>query len=115
MDMVRQEKLDMALVDTTNRDRSLHFRKLCEQNFFVALPTNHPQATKKKLLYQDLQGQPQVAFHYNMDHVFEQWAAGIEEKNVCSVNTAPQTEQCVPSVRPVSVQVGATAESVSET
>ena len=29
MDMVRQEKLDMAIVDTTNRDRSLHFRKLC--------------------------------------------------------------------------------------
>ena len=26
MDLVRQEKLDMAIVDTTNRDRSLHFR-----------------------------------------------------------------------------------------
>ncbi len=88
MDMVRQEKLDMALVDTTNRDRSLHFRKLCEQRFYVALPENHPFAKRSHLRYQDLQGYPQVAFHYNMDHIFEQWATGAEEKNVCSVNTA---------------------------
>ena len=88
MDMVRQEKLDMALVDTTNRDRSLHFRKLCEQNFYVALPADHPFASRRSLYYQDLQGQPQVAFHYDMSNMFEQWAAGIEEKNICSVNTA---------------------------
>lgn len=88
MDMVRQEKLDMALVDTTNRDRSLHFRKLCQQNFYVALPSNHPFAARERLLYQDLQGQPQVAFHYDADNSFEQWAAGGEEKTVCGVNTA---------------------------
>ena len=88
MDMVRQEKLDMALVDTTNRDRTLHFRKLCEQNFYVALPSDHPYASRSKLLYQDLQGQPQVTFHYDMDNTFEQWAAGHDEKNVCAVNTA---------------------------
>ena len=88
MDMVRQEKLDMALVDTTNRDRSLHFRKLCQQNFYVALPADHPYATQKSLRYQDLQGQPQVTFHYDMENTFEQWAAGNDEKNVCAVNTA---------------------------
>ncbi|MBR2937409.1 MAG: LysR family transcriptional regulator [Oscillospiraceae bacterium] len=88
MDMVRQEKLDMALVDTTNRDRSLHFRKLCEQNFYVALPADHPYASRSRLLYQDLQGQPQVTFHYDVDNTFEQWAAGHDEKNVCAVNTA---------------------------
>ncbi len=88
MDMVRQEKLDMALVDTTNRDRSLHFRKLCQQNFYVALPADHPYAARKSLHYQDLQGQPQVTFHYDMDNTFEQWAAGNDEKNVCAVNTA---------------------------
>ena len=88
MDMVRQEKLDMALVDTTNRDRSLHFRKLCEQHFFVALPTDHPYAKRSKLRYQDLQSQPQVAFHYDMDQSFSQWAAGSPEKIICSVNTA---------------------------
>ena len=31
MNMVRQEKLDMAIVDITDRDRTLHFRKLCRR------------------------------------------------------------------------------------
>ena len=88
MDMVRQEQLDMALVDTTNRDRSLHFRKLCQQNFYVALPANHPYTKRESLMYQDLQGQPQIAFHYDMTHSFEQWAAGEEYKTICAVNTA---------------------------
>ena len=88
MDMVRQEKLDMALVDTTNRDRSLHFRKLCQQNFYVALPANHPFANRSQLMYQDMQGQPQVAFHYDAENTFEQWASGGEEKIICAVNTA---------------------------
>ena len=88
MDMVRQEKLDMALVDTTNRDRTLHFRKLCQQNFYVALPASHPYAARTSLMYQDLQGQPQVAFHYNMEHTFEQWASGAEDKTICTANTA---------------------------
>ena len=38
MDMVRQEKLDMAIVDSTDRDRSLHFRMLTQRDFYVALP-----------------------------------------------------------------------------
>ncbi len=88
MDMVREEKLDMALVDTTNRDRSLHFRKLCQQNFHVALPVDHPYARKESLMYQDLQGMPQIAFHYDVNHSFEQWASGAEDKTVCAVNTA---------------------------
>ncbi len=88
MDMVRQEKLDMALIDTTNRDRSLHFRKLCQQNFYVALPANHPHAARSSLMYQDLQGQPQVAFHYDIENAFEQWATGVEDKTICAVNTA---------------------------
>ena len=88
LDMVRQEKLDMALVDITNRDRSLHFRKLCEQNFYVALPADHPYASRNTLMYQDLRGLPQVAFHYDVNHSFEQWASGAEDKTVCAVNTA---------------------------
>ena len=88
MDMVRQEKLDMALVDTTNRDRSLHFRKLCQQNFFVALPAGHPLASRSLLKYQDLQNIPQIAFHYDLEHSFEHWASGTEDKTICTVNTA---------------------------
>lgn len=88
MDMVRQEKLDMALVDTTNRDRTLHFRKLCQQNFYVALPAKHPYASRQSLMYQDLEGQPQVAFHYDAESTFEQWATGGDKKVICAVNTA---------------------------
>ena len=88
MDMVRQEKLDMALVDTTNRDRSLHFRKLCLQNFYVALPKDHPLASRSSLMYQDLRNLPQVAFHYDVDNAFGHWASGEKEKTVCAVNTA---------------------------
>ena len=88
MDMVRQEKLDMALVDTTNRDRSLHFRKLCQQNFFVALPAKHPLAERSNLMYQDLQSIPQIAFHYDLENSFEHWASGTEDKTICTVNTA---------------------------
>ena len=88
MDLVRQEKLDMALVDSTNRDRSLHFRKLCQQSFYVALPKDHPLAKRSSLMYQDLRDFPQVAFHYDVEHTFEHWASGEEEKTVCAVNTA---------------------------
>ena len=70
MDMVRQEKLDMALVDTTNRDRSLHFRKLGQQRFYVALPAGHPLGERSSLMYQDLQSLPQIAFHYDLVHQF---------------------------------------------
>ena len=49
LDMVRQEKLVMAIVDITDRDRSLHFRKLCRRNFYVALPRNQP-LTRQEVL-----------------------------------------------------------------
>ena len=90
MDLVRQEKLDMAIVDTTNRDRSLHFRKLGQRNFCVALPKNHPLAKKDVLTPQQIAGEPQVMFHYDMENSFGQWASGeaAEEKVVCTVNTA---------------------------
>lgn len=90
MDLVRQEKLDMAIVDTTNRDRSLHFRKLGQRNFCVALPKEHPLAGNEFLLPQHLAGEPQVVFNYDLENSFEQWASGApaEEHIVCTVNTA---------------------------
>ena len=90
MDLVRQEKLDMAIVDTTNRDRSLHFRKLCRRNFFVALPKEHPLAARELLLPQELSALPQVSFHSGVDNGFGQWASGTggEERILCTVNTA---------------------------
>ena len=90
MDMVRQEKLDMAIVDTTNRDRTLHFRKLCQRNFYVALPKSHPLANQPSLQPQHLHLEPQVAFNFDTEHLFGQWANGFagEENILYTVNTA---------------------------
>ncbi len=90
MDLVRQEKLDMAIVDTTNRDRSLHFRKLCQRDLLAALPAKHPLANCEALQPQQLAGQPQIVFNYQIENSFGMWASGItpEEHIVCTVNTA---------------------------
>lgn len=90
MDLVRQEKLDMSIVDTTNRDRSLHFRKLGQRNFSVALPGNHRLCGSGSLLPQDISREPQVVFNHDMENSFGQWAIGapVDERIICTVNTA---------------------------
>ncbi len=90
MDLVRQEKLDMAMVDTTNRDRSLHFRKLCRRELWAAVPKRHPLSDFEILQPQQLAGESQIVFNYNIENSFGQWASGItpEENIVCTVNTA---------------------------
>ena len=90
MHMVRQEKLDMAIVDTTNRDRTLHFRKLCRRNFFAALPYGHPLTEHDSLQPQQLTQQAQIVFHDDLEISFGQWASGVtsDEHIVCTVNTA---------------------------
>ena len=90
MDLVRQEKLDMAIVDITNRDRSLHFRKLTQQDFWVAMPAGHPLEDNESLLPHQLHKYPQIVFNYNSERSFDQWASGTlaEERVVCTVNTA---------------------------
>ena len=90
MDLVRQEKLDMAIVDTTNRDRSLHFRKLGQKNFVTALPKGHPLGKQPFLVANQLTEEAQVVFNYDVENSFGQWASGVspEEHIVCTVNTA---------------------------
>ena len=90
MDMVRQEKLDMAIVDTTDRDRTLHFRKLCRRNFYAALPVDHPLARSGSLVPQQLSQQTQIVFNYDIENSFGQWASATpsDEHIVCTVNTA---------------------------
>ena len=90
MDLVRQEKLDMAIVDTTNRDRSLHFRKLCQRNFYAALPGSDPLAKQEFVLPQQLSAKPQVALNHMTENSFGQWAEGLggSENILCTVNTA---------------------------
>ncbi len=90
MDLVRQEKLDMAIVDVTDRDRSLHFRKLCQQSLYVAVGEGHPLAKYSQIAPHEILHEPQIVFHDDMKDTFGQWASGTaaEEKIVCSVNTA---------------------------
>ena len=90
MDLVRQEKLDMAIVDYAERDRSLHFRKLYERDFFVAVPLAHPLANKTSIDPREVVGEPQVVFNYNVAQSFKQWTSGAptDEAVLCTVDTA---------------------------
>ena len=90
MDLVRQEKLDMAIVDSTNRDRSLHFRKLGQRDFCVALPAEHPLAGSEYILPQQIAQEPQVVFNYDIESSFSLWAVGTasDENIIGVVNTA---------------------------
>ena len=90
LDMVRQEKLDMAIVDVTDRDRTLHFRKLCRRNFYAALPAAHPLSGSNLLTPEQLIREAQIVFNYDFENSFGQWASGIssDEHIVCTVNTA---------------------------
>lgn len=89
MDLLHQEKLDLAIVDVTSRDRSLHFRKLRQRNFSVAVPNGHPLADHSVLNASDLIDYPQIGFSHSMDHNFEDWAShqGTPRQFVCQVNT----------------------------
>ena len=88
MDLVRQEKLDMAIVDTTNRDRSLHFRKLSQRDLCVAVPAGHPLTALPEVTPQLLAEYPQIVFNGDVENSFSQWAVGGEKQTLCSVNTA---------------------------
>ena len=90
MDLVRQEKLDMAIIDSTDRDRSLHFRKLYERDYFVALPVSHPLADRASITPREVVLEPQVVFNYNVGKSFKEWASGShsDEAVICTVDTS---------------------------
>ena len=90
MDMIRQEKLDMAIVDSTDRDRTLHFKKLQERNLNIALPIDHPLANNKELDPHEVMDLPQIVINYDVGNSFAQWAGGApaDQNIVCTVNTA---------------------------
>lgn len=90
MDMIRQEKLDMAVVDSSNRDRTLHFRKLGQRDLLIALPRYHRLADRQSIEPEELVGEPQVVFNYNVETIFKEWAVGTasDESVVCTVDTS---------------------------
>ena len=89
MDLVRQEKLDMAIVDSTNRDRSLHFRKLGQQDLYAAVSSSSPLAEREILSPQQISAEPQIAFNDSTENSFGQWASGVsgEMHILCTANT----------------------------
>lgn len=90
MDLMRQEKLDMAILDMTDRDRTLHYRKLCQRDFYVALPQHHPLSENETVDPQELAQYPQITFNYDIERSFKEWASGslTEESIVFTVNTS---------------------------
>ena len=90
MDLVRQEKLDMAIIDSTDRDRSLHFRKLYERDYFVALPSAHPLADRASINPREVVLEPQVVFNDNVGKSFKEWTTGspADEAVICTVDTS---------------------------
>ena len=89
MDLVRQEKLDMAIVDSTNRDRSLHFRKLGQQSLFAAVSADNPLSDFEVLSPQQITAEPQIIYNNGIEKSFDQWASGESAGPhiVCSVST----------------------------
>ena len=90
MNLLRQEKLDMAIVDSTSRDPSFHFRILCKRDFYIAMPCSHPLAQCTTIKPQDVISLPQVVFNYDVSNSFKEWASGspTDENVICQVNTA---------------------------
>ena len=99
MDLVRQEKLDMAIVDSTNRDRSLHFRKLGQQSLFAAVSADSPLAGCDVLYPHQISQEPQIIFNNGMENSFDQWASGGTTGTpvVCTVNTVQSALELVAS------------------
>ena len=89
MDLVRQEKLDMAIVDSTNRDRSLHFRKLGQQRLYAAVAADSPLSGCGTLSPQQISAEPQIIFSNGIEISFDRWASGSSTAahTVCSVST----------------------------
>ena len=89
MDLLHQEKIDMAIVDVSVRDRSLHFRSLRQRDFYVAVPKGHPLSGQFSVKAGDLVSYQQIGFSHSMDKSFEDWASHQDARNnfVCQVNS----------------------------
>ena len=97
MDLLHQERLDMAIVDVTSRDRSLHFHKLRQRSFYVAVPMGHPLTGQKSVHVADLTSYPQIGFSHSMDRNFEDWAShpDVRQNFICQVNTVSSALELV--------------------
>ena len=90
MALLRKEKLDMAIVDSTSRDPSFHFRLLCKRDFYIAFHKEHPFSEKEFVEPEEIISLPQIVFNYDVSNSFQEWASGssLDENVICQVNTA---------------------------
>ena len=72
------------------RSARLHFRKLYERDFFVAVPLAHPLANRDFIDPREVVGEPQVVFNYDVARSFKEWTTGMpsDESVICTVDTA---------------------------
>ena len=99
MTLLRKEKLDMAIVDSTSRDPSFHFRLLCKKDFYIAFHKDHPFAEKEFVSPEEIISFPQVVFNYDVSNSFQEWASdsSLDENVICQVNTAQSALDMVAS------------------
>lgn len=99
MDILRNEKLDMAIVDITDRDRSLHFRKLRQRDFVVAMPHDHVLVGSERLTSKTLKPYPLIVCNYGTERSFGEWTvrSPLEENIICQVNTVQMALDLVAS------------------
>ena len=80
LDLLRQERLDMAIVSESLRDRSLHFRRLCRKPLYAAVPEDHPLALLPSVSPDMLQTYPQIALEYSLENEYDAWADGPQQQ-----------------------------------
>lgn len=99
MALLRKEQLDMAIVDSTSRDPSFHFRLLCKKDYYIAFHKDHPFAHKEYVEPKEIISFPQVVFNYDISNSFQEWASGstLDENVICQVNTAQSALDMVAS------------------
>lgn len=90
MSLLQEEKLDMAIVDSTSRDPSFHFRILCKKDLYIAFHKDHPLANRESIKPDEVILLPQIVFNYDISNSFNEWAKGtsVDENVICQVNTA---------------------------
>lgn len=80
LDSLRQERLDMAIVTESLRDRSLHFRRLCRKRLYAAMPEDHPLAILPSVSPDMLQAYPQIGLEYSLENEYDAWADGPKQQ-----------------------------------
>ncbi len=88
LELLRQEKLDVAIVDISSRDRNLFFQHLGSRDLCVAMPKDHPLSGHAALTTDQLSEYPQIGLDHSKDHL-DEWSTPPDDKSSysCQINT----------------------------